>query len=127
MKVRHGFMLKRSLTLCLLVASPALAQSDQTPRVYAAGSAVPVEFSLQERSRQGGRTTPFFRDYRPDIAFDGGARVTCVVSVPGGGGVEPGTTRQIDLTCPTVVQEGQRFEAFERRRPIGTGVVLRRD
>lgn len=42
------------------------------------------------------------------------------------GGHRPGTTGEIGMTCPVAVREGQRFEAFERKRPVGSGVVLPR-
>ena len=116
-------MFKRSFCLCLFVAGPVIAQpAAEPPQSYAAGQPIPVEFNLQERTREGGRTTPIYGDYRPNVYFDGGSRVECVVAVPGGG-VEPGTTRDITLTCPVAVHEGQGLSAFERDRPIGTGIV----
>ncbi|MFN4295352.1 MAG: hypothetical protein ACK4FB_00795 [Brevundimonas sp.] len=117
-------MFKPLLMVGLLAASPVMAQPGAADRHhYPAGQAATVDFSLQERSPRGGRTTSIYRTYRPNVSFDGGPRVECVVAVPGGGGVAPGTTRRITLTCPVPLREGQTFEAFERDRPVGTGVV----
>lgn len=109
----------------LLGSSVALAQEPQPDR-YGVGETVRAEFSLSERSREGGRLTAFFTSYRPDISFEGGEVVTCRFETDAEGGHRPGTTGEIGMTCPVAVSEGQQFEAFERKRPVGSGVVLPR-
>jgi translation elongation factor EF-Tu-like GTPase len=109
-------------SIALVIAMSASAQEPQ-PVIYAAGASAPVEFSLRMRDREGGRLTPIFSHYRPDIALEGAARVSCTVTVPQDGGLKPGFTDTIRMTCPMPLTEGQRFEAFELGRPVGVGVV----
>lgn len=95
----------------------------ETLHAYAPGARVPALFALRERDREGGRTTPFFTHYRPNVSVEGGDPVLCVFHVERDGGHRPGETGEIFLVCPIALREGQRFEAFERRRPIGTGTI----
>lgn len=106
------------------LAAPGFAQEPVDPAAYAPSQAVRAEFTLEQRTREGGRLTPFYTNYRPDISFGGGPRVSCEFSTKQKGGHKPGTTGTIGMTCPVAVTAGQAFTAYENRRPIGTGVVL---
>lgn len=116
-----------ALSALSLAAAPAVAQEPETPHRYAPEELIRAEFSLSERTREGGRITPFFTSYRPFVSIEGGARVICRFVVDTQGGHKPGTTGPIGMTCPIAVTEGQRFLAYERQRPIGSGVVLPRN
>lgn len=111
-----------SAALLLTGISVAQAQTDRT--VYTAGQNIRAEFSLSERTSEGGRLTPFFTSYRPNVSFENGASVVCRFVVNSEGGHKPGTTGEIGMTCPVPVNEGQRFKAYERKRLVGSGVVL---
>lgn len=121
MPLRYSLM-----PLAALIATPLAAQQPDQPDTYAPQEVIRAEFSLDERSEKGGRTTPFFTSYRPSLSFEGGQQVICRFSVATSGGHQPGTTGQIGMTCPMAVKEGQVFTAYERKRLIGTGIVLPR-
>lgn len=116
--------------IALLSGSAAIAQVDAGDELtldhYASGDLARAEFSLDERTREGGRITPFFTSYRPQLSVGGADRVTCRFVTKEEGGHRPGTTGEIGMTCPIALTEGQMFEAFERERPIGKGVILPR-
>lgn len=112
-----------ALTLAL-VSLPLCAQEPSVLHVYAPGDLVRAEFSLSERTREGGRLTPFYTNYRPRISVDGGPEVSCRFVVETEGGHKPGTSGEIGMTCPIAITEGQNFIAHEGSRPIGTGVIL---
>lgn len=106
-----------------LVALLSAADPQPEAPIYAAGQRVPIEFSLRVRDREGGRTTPLYTNYRPWISADRQSD-RCEFHVPGGGGVRPGETRQIEMVCPFATRAGDSIEFFEVGRPIGRGVVL---
>jgi translation elongation factor EF-Tu-like GTPase len=110
----------------LLLGLPAAAQEPAEPQTYAPEELVPAEFSLSERTREGGRSTPFFTSYRPRISVDSEDRGVCRFVVETEGGHRPGTTGEIGMTCPFALSVGQEFQAYERTRPIGSGIVLPR-
>lgn len=112
------------MSAALLITGISAAQAATDRTVYSAGQNIRAEFSLSERTSEGGRLTPFFTSYRPNVSFENGPTIVCRFVVNTEGGHKPGTTGEIGMTCPLPVTEGQRFMAFERKRPIGGGVVL---
>ncbi len=110
-----------------LLQSGAGHTEDRPPLArYEPGELAAAEFSLDQRTREGGRLTPFFSKYRADVTVDGGKQVNCQFHTKAERGHLPGTTGEIGLICPVPLAEGQVFEAYERRRLIGRGVVLAR-
>ena len=76
---------------------------------------------------EGGRHTPFFKNYRPQFYFRT-TDVTGVVSLPEG--VEmcmPGDNVEMDveLITPIAIEEGLRFAIREGGRTVGSGVVTK--
>lgn len=112
------------MMLALIFASALQAAPMPEPRNYAAGQRAPIELHLRTRDREGGRTTPIFTHYRPALTSERRTARTCVFHVPGGGGVQPGETRRIDVICQVPVREGETLDFFENGRPVGSGVVL---
>lgn len=115
------------LMISLLATTAATAHEHEhegPSSTYAPETTARAEFELDERTRQGGRLTPFFSKYRPSVSVGGGARVQCWFYTEADGGHRPGTTGEIGMSCPVTLVAGQSFEAFERNRPIGRGVVL---
>jgi elongation factor Tu len=74
---------------------------------------------------EGGRHTPFFKNYRPQFYFRT-TDVTGAVSLPEGAEmVMPGDNTKItvELICPIAMDEGVRFAIREGGRTVGAGVV----
>src|SRR5262249_32175452 len=74
---------------------------------------------------EGGRHTPFFTNYRPQVYFRT-TDVTGVVQLPQGTEmVMPGdnVTMEIQLIAPIAMDEGLRFAIREGGRTVGAGVV----
>src|SRR3546814_2920717 len=59
------------------VAEPGFAQEPGNPAVYAPGEMARAEFTLDQRTDEGGRLTPFYTHYRPNFAFGGGKPMKC--------------------------------------------------
>jgi elongation factor Tu len=77
------------------------------------------------RKEEGGRHTPFFHGYRPQLYFRT-TDVTGVVSLPAGRDmIMPGenVSIDIDLITPIACEEGLRFAMREGGRTVGAGVV----
>jgi len=76
---------------------------------------------------EGGRATPFFRNYRPQLYFRT-ADVTGTI-VPGDGVdmVMPGdyAVLAVELDKPVAIEEKSRFAIREGNRTVGAGVVTR--
>ncbi|MEK6642573.1 MAG: elongation factor Tu [Planctomycetota bacterium] len=76
---------------------------------------------------EGGRHTPFFNNYRPQLYM----RTTDVTgSLKLLGGAEmcmPGdnVTLEVELMCPVAIEEGVRFAVREGGRTVGSGVVTK--
>ncbi len=76
---------------------------------------------------EGGRHTPFFNNYRPQLYL----RTTDVTgSLKLLGGAEmcmPGdnVTLEVELMCPDAIEEGVRFAVREGGRTVGSGVVTK--
>ena len=115
-----------ALSTMLFLSTSVFAQEPSQPDSYAVEELARAEFSLSERTREGGRSTPFYTSYRPQLSVGGGAETTCRFVVETEGGHKPGTTGEIGMTCPLALTEGQTFIAYERGRPIGNGVILPR-
>jgi elongation factor Tu len=76
---------------------------------------------------EGGRHTPFFKGYRPQIYFRT-TDVTGAVELPEGTEmVMPGDNVQmvVDLIAPIAMEEGLRFAIREGGRTVGAGVVAK--
>jgi len=76
---------------------------------------------------EGGRHTPFFNGYRPQLYFRT-TDVTGVVNLPASVEmVMPGDNMSLDieLISPIAMQEGQRFAIREGGRTVGAGVVTK--
>jgi len=76
---------------------------------------------------EGGRHTPFFKNYRPQFYFRT-TDVTGVVSLPEGTEmVMPGDNVQlsVELITPIAMEERQRFAIREGGRTVGAGVVTK--
>ena len=76
---------------------------------------------------EGGRHTPFFNNYRPQVYFRT-TDVTGVIALPEG--VEmcmPGDNVEMDveLITPIAIEEGLRFAIREGGRTVGSGVVIK--
>ena len=113
-----------ALVSLLAVAVPGFAQEPGNPAVYAPGEMARAEFTLDQRTDEGGRLTPFYTNYRPNIAFGGGKPMKCEFFTEQEGGHKPGTVGEIGMTCPATTSVGQAFTAYERKRLIGRGVIL---
>jgi len=77
------------------------------------------------KKEEGGRHTPFFKNYRPQFYFRT-TDVTGVVSLPEGTEmVMPGDRIKMtgELICPVAIEQGMRFAIREGGRTIGAGVV----
>lgn len=74
---------------------------------------------------EGGRTTPFGSGYRPQV-FIGTTDVTCTITVPDGGIVQPGDRATVDLVLerPAAMEAGTRVALREGGRTVGAGVVV---
>jgi len=76
---------------------------------------------------EGGRHTPFFKNYRPQFYFRT-TDVTGSVTLPEGAEmVMPGdnTKLQVELIAPIAMEEGLRFAIREGGRTVGAGVVAK--
>ena len=74
---------------------------------------------------EGGRHTPFFTNYRPQVYFRT-TDVTGVVTLPEGTEmVMPGdnVSINVELISPIAIEEGTRFSIREGGRTVGSGVV----
>ena len=76
---------------------------------------------------EGGRHTPFFNNYRPQLYFRT-TDVTGIISLPEG--VEmcmPGDNidMTVELIAPIAIEEGLRFAIREGGRTVGSGVVIK--
>lgn len=79
------------------------------------------------KKEEGGRHTPFFKNYRPQFYFRT-TDVTGIVELPEG--VEmamPGDNVEInvELITPIAIEEGLRFAIREGGRTVGSGVVVK--
>ena len=79
------------------------------------------------KKEEGGRHTPFFKGYRPQVYF----RTTDVTgSIELGKGVEmvmPGdnTTMDVELIVPVAMEDGLKFSIREGGRTVGAGVITK--
>ena len=76
---------------------------------------------------EGGRHTPFFKNYRPQFYFRT-TDVTGIVELPAGVEmVMPGDNVkiQVELIAPIAMEEGLRFAIREGGRTVGAGVVAK--
>ena len=76
---------------------------------------------------EGGRHTPFFRNYRPQFYF-GATNVTGQVALPDGiEMVMPGDSAAftVELHAPIALEEQSRFAIREGNRTVGAGLVTR--
>jgi len=76
---------------------------------------------------EGGRHTPFFKNYRPQFYFRT-TDVTGVCTLPEGTGmVMPGDNcaMDVELITPIAMEEKQRFAIREGGRTVGAGVVVK--
>ena len=76
---------------------------------------------------EGGRHTPFFKNYRPQFYFRT-TDVTGSVTLPDGVEmVMPGdnTKLTVELINPIAMEEGLRFAIREGGRTVGAGVVAK--
>ena len=74
---------------------------------------------------EGGRHTPFFGNYRPQVYFRT-TDVTGTVELPSGTEmVMPGDniSRNVELITPIAMDQGLRFAIREGGRTVGAGVV----
>ena len=79
------------------------------------------------KKEEGGRHTPFFKNYRPQFYFRT-TDVTGVVSLPEGTEmVMPGddTHITVELIAPIAMEESLRFSIREGGRTVGSGVVTK--
>ena len=77
------------------------------------------------KKEEGGRHTPFFKNYRPQFYFRT-TDVTGSVTLPAGAEmVMPGdnTKLTVELIAPIAMEEGLRFAIREGGRTVGAGVV----
>ncbi|GMI19155.1 hypothetical protein TeGR_g1340 [Tetraparma gracilis] len=76
---------------------------------------------------EGGRTTPFFTKYRPQLFFRTADITGNLELQEGTEMVMPGdnATINVELIAPVAIEEGLRFNMREGGRTVGTGVVSR--
>ena len=77
------------------------------------------------KKEEGGRHTPFFNNYRPQVYFRT-TDVTGVVTLPADKEMcMPGdnVTMNVELITPIAIEEGLRFAIREGGRTVGSGVV----
>ena len=77
---------------------------------------------------EGGRHTPFFKNYRPQFYFRTTDVTGCVDELKGGAEmVMPGDNVHfvVKLITPVAMQEGQRFAIREGGKTVGAGVVTK--
>ena len=77
------------------------------------------------KKEEGGRHTPFFNNYRPQVYFRT-TDVTGVITLPEGTEMcMPGDNVEMDveLITPIAIEEGLRFAIREGGRTVGSGVV----
>jgi elongation factor Tu len=76
---------------------------------------------------EGGRHTPFFRNYRPQFYFRTADATGTVELADGTGMVMPGDNAAfaIELHKPVALEEGSRFAVREGNRTVGAGIVTR--
>ena len=77
------------------------------------------------KKEEGGRHTPFFKNYRPQFYFRT-TDVTGVIELPEGTEMcMPGdhVTMTVELITPIAMEEGLRFAIREGGRTVGSGVV----
>src|SRR3546814_20868287 len=89
-----------ALVSLLAVAVPGFAQEPGNPAVYAPGEMARAEFTLDQRTDEGGRLTPFYTNYRPHIAFGGGKTMKCELFTEQEVGPKQGPVGATGLTCP---------------------------
>src|SRR3546814_7219361 len=104
-----------ALVSLLAVAVPGFAQEPGNPAVYAPGEMARAEFTLDQRTDEGGMLTPFYTNYRPNIAFGGGQPLKCEFLTEQEGGTKPGPVGELGLTCPATPSVGQDLLALERK------------
>ena len=78
------------------------------------------------KKEEGGRHTPFFKNYRPQFYFRT-TDVTGVIELPEGTEMcMPGdhVTMTVELITPIAMEEGLRFAIREGGRTVGSGVVI---
>ena len=76
---------------------------------------------------EGGRHTPFFKNYRPQFYFRTTDVTGSVTLQEGGEMVMPGdnTKLTVELIAPIAMEEGLRFAIREGGRTVGAGVVMK--
>jgi elongation factor Tu len=76
---------------------------------------------------EGGRSTPFFRNYRPQLYFRTADVTGTIVPVDGVDMVMPGDNAvlAVELDKPVAIEERSRFAIREGNRTVGAGVVTR--
>ena len=101
--------------------------------IVAPGSVTPhKKFRAQVyalKKEEGGRTTPFFTNYRPQFYFRT-TDVTGVVNLPKGVEmVQPGDNVEmiVELIAPVAIEKGTKFSIREGNRTIGAGTVIDND
>ena len=76
---------------------------------------------------EGGRHTPFFKDYRPQFYFRTTDVTGSVTAINGAEMVMPGDNVEIDVTLvsPIAMEEGLSFAIREGGRTVGAGQILK--
>ncbi|MFD6857688.1 hypothetical protein ACFWCF_10140 [Rhodococcus sp. NPDC060090] len=96
------------------------------PITFTAGEEIPVDLSMRP-SNVGGRSTPFYSGYRPQVSFASADAITCTVKGPAHGEpFEPGTRSIVPFVCTvevTVGSEDVKVGVLEGGREVGTGTV----
>src|SRR3546814_3662253 len=83
-----------ALVSLLAAAVPGFAQEPGNPAVYAPSEMARAEFTLDQRTDEGGRLTPFYTNYRPNIAFGGSKPMQCEFFTEQEGGNKHGRTAE---------------------------------
>src|SRR3546814_5327635 len=98
-----------ALVSLLAAAVPGFAQEPGNPAVYAPSEMARAEFTLDQRTDEGGRLTPFYTNYRPNIAFGGSKPMKCESFTEQAAGPKSGTVGEIGMTCPVTLRVVQAF------------------
>ncbi|MCK0090883.1 hypothetical protein MWU77_08820 [Rhodococcus sp. F64268] len=112
----------------LLFVAGCLAEDEVAvgPVTFPAGEEILVDLSMKP-SNVGGRSSPFFSGYRPQVSFASADAITCTIKGPAHGEpFAPGTRSTVPIVCTaevTVDSEDVEVGVLEGGREVGSGTV----
>lgn|GEM_PF-2461807 len=117
---------------CTPAQDAAAPSTDTPPRTHAFAGREDIRACVTFRPQaEGGRHTPVYSGYRPDVRFvgtDGGTVAThpCALRFDAEGAVAPGSLVAARLACrrPVELEDGSTFVLVEGGREVGSGRVV---